>query len=175
MDENLDKRWGEPKPIGDIINQMGFGENDIEKKKISCLQDKRFVNAIKKNLSAYINVIKKFETEYKKSSVIILQIEDFYNEEKKLLDVYKTLLAEKNITSKDIYNHAYIVQDKLEEFDADFTALRTTLRFIVRKFHDPEDKQKYDEKINILCSVFAQISIDITDIGFEQQQLVKKI
>gem|GEM_PF-3906144 len=154
---------------------MGFGEKDIEKKKISCLQDKRFVNAIKKNLSAYINVIKKFDTEYKKSSVIILQIEDFYNEEKKLLDIYKTLLAEKNITSKDIYNHAYIVQDKLEEFDTDFTALRTTLRFIVRKFHDPEDQQKYDEKINSLCSVFAQISIDITDIGFEQQQLVKKI
>lgn len=126
-------------------------------------------------MNAYIGVDEKFDAENKESSVVLTQMENLYEEEKKLLARYKQQIAEKKLIPKTIYDHVCTLQDTLEELEEAFDVLRKKLRTIVKKFQDEEDRITYHNKINGFCLLFRQIYDDITDIGIDQQQLVKKI
>ncbi len=114
-----------------------------------------------------------------------MDMEDFFDAEKKQLNEYRKKIqhdnsaemsgSKKRITAHDIYDHSRYIQDTLEEMDRNRQHMCSTLASLANKFSEEEVRMAYNAKSNKFCFLFQKIYDDILDIAFEQRQLVKKI
>jgi hypothetical protein len=178
MEEHANKRYDESgntwKPIDDGWCWKG---------KIQSLQNERRINDLTKILTTFNNKINKFEAEYKKASDIIMDIENFFDAEKKQLNEYKKKIhydnsaesgSRKRITSRDICDNGKYIQDTLEEMERNRQCICRNLISLANKFSEEEVRMAYNTKINRFWMLFQNIYDNIKGIAFEQQQLVKK-
>lgn len=156
-------------------HDMRLRQQGRENKRLGMLSTKKFTDALIKTLTVYIEAVERMEEEYKQTSVIIARIEKFYDQEKKIFADYQRLLADKKLTTKDLYTRANDIQDSLEAIDYEFSELVRNLRTIEHFFTDKEDRMHYESNINGACLLFNQIYIDIQDLAIEEQALAKKI
>ena len=185
MKESSNERYEKDKKLWDINNDMGYGEADIENWKIRSMQNERFRNDLIKIITTHSNRVDRFEAEYKKTSDIITDIENFYYREKRQLDNNKIVIekinasiaidSQKKIRTEEMRDHAVGIRDELKEIKERHESLYEELRFLATRFTDEDEKMFYHIRINKFCSLFNKISYDIRKIREMQKVLVKKI
>ena len=106
--------------------------------------DPKINDEIINTLNIHIN----FDDEYKKTSDIINKIEDFYDNEQKLLSHYKKSLNQEGIITDDVDNHIHNMEHKLKKIYKDYMLICNNLDNIIRKFPDTENTAEYNEKYN---------------------------
>lgn len=175
MSNNLEKRYGEPKLVGDIIKEMWFGQEDLQKKMLKCLSDKSLIENTMKISKECADVINRFDKEYQISSQIIIDIDELFERTKHICDSHKKSVIENTITSNEIYAHAQSVQEQLNELENRRSELCKTLRKMINKMPLPEYEKHYNKEVNDFCLYFRNVYNEIDDLIFNDQQLVKKI
>lgn len=185
MEGSSKQRYKEDKKLWDIVNDMGYGEANIEKNILRSMQSERFSKELIKIITTHTHKVDKFEAEYKNTSDIIHDIEHFYYREKRHLNRYKTLIDnhnsgktadnQKKSIMHDIHDHAFDIQDELDAIEKRRQTAYRKLVMLAKKFPDEEDKTSHIKKTNDFWRLFQDIYDDIVDIDFAQQQLVKKI
>jgi hypothetical protein len=78
----MEHRYNEPRKLGDILKDMGVDSQNLEQK--MKIQDacQRFAQRIMRGIQSYGFVIDSMDTFYKNASVLIMNMEEYYLQEK---------------------------------------------------------------------------------------------
>lgn len=171
IENQWDKRYNEPKKIGEIINDMK--SHTPGKNRLMEISNKKFMQYIMNLVFAFATRIDLMEPYLKETSLIIRDIEELFQNEKKIYAKYKSLAQDHNLRVSKIYDHINEIDDKLLELEHAQSYVRKQLKSVADTFPDSTDRTEYNDKINAFNHLFMEIYLDIEEIKFHFDRLRK--
>lgn len=165
MEQN-NKRYSEPKRIGEIINDM----------KIPALVRKyneMYAESIMDSIASYGVKINALEYFYVKASDIANEFDEFLHTEIKIFADYKQLAIKGRLMSQDIFTHIHAIEITMRNFDHRQSNIRHSLRNITDAFASEDDRDEHHTKINDFCYLFREMYNDMDDLMHEFGNLRK--
>jgi hypothetical protein len=157
-----------------------LSNNSEQYNNTSLQQSKEISEALVKTFDTYFAVTENIEDCCTTLNVLMFKMRDFYNEEKQNFYDYKKTLAIWEISPSTISDHANAIQTALKKhrkaFDDIHKEMKNNAKFLKRIWLSfvQEDKKEYSKKIYESYKAFKDVFLDIQNIAFAQELLVKK-
>lgn len=174
MIENWDRRYNEPKHIGDIIKDIKMDPKNIERQMKIKLSSKKFAEETMQTLQRYADTMDKLTPLYAEVTKLIMAIDRYYTEEKTNLWRAKLSVKEWTMNQKDINERIRAIEKKSDSFEFDQADINMSLRKVIRNFPSSKDKLEHTKKANAFCKLFMDIYMDLDSLCVDYGQLLRK-
>ena len=159
MSEKFDKRYSEPKEIGDILKNMRLDKLHVEAGKNTAFADR-----IIRYLYGYNLRMTQLDPLYQKASEFVASFDAYFLQERKYLVKHMNYPTKHKIGKRDMYEYIQDIQKNLDAFEATYEALQTKMKSIASTFVNEHDRNEHMFKVDSFCTLFVEIYIDISDI-----------
>lgn len=179
MKKGMDKRCNEPKAISDILHEMHMGKDDLNKKekkpkkKTPHGSSKDFAEEIIDIITAHNDIMDQIDITREYLDDDMIAMEEFYNEEDKIVSVYKQTLWVESGELDTIRKNINTTQKKFDRFCKAVLSSSETLKSLIDSLPYEEDKDIQYKMIKKIILQFEIKRYDISEIISEQLELLQ--
>jgi len=159
MQEDFNKRYGEPKKIGDILKDMR-----LDKLYAETWKNTQFADKIIRYLHGYNMRMTQLDPLYEQASIFVASFDAYFSQERKFLIEHMKKDKKHHINKWDIYEYIQDIQKNLDAFEATYDTLQKNMKSIASTFVNEHDKHQHTYKVDSFCTLFMEIYIDISEI-----------
>ncbi len=159
MQKDFNKRYGEPKKIGDILNDIRLDTLSVE-----AVKNIHFAESIIRYIHWYNLRMTQLDPLYEQASTFIASFDAYFLQERKHVMKYMKDINKHHIHKRDLYEYIQDIQANLDAFEDTYNTLQTKMKSIAKTFVNEHDRHQHTYKVDSFCTLFMEIYLDLSEI-----------
>ncbi len=159
MQKYFNKRYGEPKKIGDILNDIRLDTLSVES-----VKNTQFTERLIRYLHGYNLRMTQLQPLYEQASTFIASFDAYFLQERKQLIQHMKSTNKHHIPKRDLYEYIPNIQANLDAFENTYNTLQTKMKSIANTFVNEHDRHQHTYKVDSFCTLFMEIYLDLSEI-----------
>jgi hypothetical protein len=159
MQRDFNKKYGESKKIGDILNDIRLDTLSVE-----AVKNTQFAERLIHYLHGYNLRMTQLEPLYKQASTFIASFDTYFWQERKHVMKYMKDINKYHIHKRDLYEYIQDIQANLDAFENTYNTLQTKMKSITNTFVNEHDRHQHTYKVDSFYTLFMEIYLDLSEI-----------